>query len=100
MLMGLDIMKALVPGSNDCPRLLRDPVRLRRQAGGVGRGASLNARINNLRAMTISTSGRAKAAVGEMHRILDAIRERDADGAYRASADHVRKVAELAYRGQ
>jgi DNA-binding GntR family transcriptional regulator len=50
--------------------------------------------------MTISTSGRAKAAIGEMHRILDAIRKRDADGIYRASADHVCKVAELAYRGQ
>ena len=57
---------------------------------------SLNARINHLRAMTISTPGRGKAAIGEMHRILDAIRKRDADGAYRASADHVRKVAELA----
>jgi len=29
-------------------------------------------------------------ATGEMHRILDAIRKRDADGTYRASADHVR----------
>ena len=57
---------------------------------------SLNARINHLRAMTISTPGRAKAAIGEMHRILDAIRKHDADAAYRASADHVRKVAELA----
>ena len=46
--------------------------------------------------MTISTPGRAKAAIGEMHRILDAIRKRDAEGAYRASADHVRKVADLA----
>ena len=31
-----------------------------------------------------------------MHRILDAIRKGDADAAYRASADHVRTVAELA----
>jgi hypothetical protein len=58
---------------------------------------SLNARINHLRAMTISI-GRAdaprKTAIQEMYRILDAIRKRDA--AYRASVDHVQTVAEIA----
>jgi DNA-binding GntR family transcriptional regulator len=57
---------------------------------------SLNARINHLRAMTISTPGRAKTAIQEMHRILDAIKKRDSDGTYRASIDHVRTVAALA----
>jgi DNA-binding GntR family transcriptional regulator len=59
---------------------------------------SLNARINHLRAMTISTPGRAKAAIGEMHRILDAIKRRDAELAYRTSLEHVRMVASLAQK--
>jgi GntR family transcriptional regulator, trigonelline degradation regulator len=44
---------------------------------------SLNARINHLRAMTIHAGPRQG-------------RECDADDAHRTSADHVRKVAELA----
>ena len=59
---------------------------------------SLNARINHLRAMTISAPGRSKAAIGEMHRILDAIKRRDADLAYRTSLEHVRVVAALAQK--
>jgi DNA-binding GntR family transcriptional regulator len=59
---------------------------------------SLNARINHLRAMTISTPGRAKTAIQEMRRILDAIKRHDADAAHRASLDHVRMVADLASR--
>lgn len=57
---------------------------------------SLNARINHLRAMTISTPGRDKVAIQEMRRILDAIGRRDADDAHAASLEHVRVVAELA----
>lgn len=57
---------------------------------------SLNARINHLRAMTISTSGRDKVAIQEMHRILDAIERRDANAAYIASLEHVQTVAEIA----
>jgi len=57
---------------------------------------SLNARINHLRAMTISTPGRDKVAIQEMHRILDAIKRHDADAANQASLDHVRMVADLA----
>jgi len=59
---------------------------------------SLNARINHLRAMTISTPGRAKVAIAEMHRILDAIRRHNAEAAYQASLQHVQMVAELAQR--
>ncbi|HEV8388924.1 MAG TPA: GntR family transcriptional regulator [Dongiaceae bacterium] len=57
---------------------------------------SLNARINHLRAMTISTPGRDKIAIQEMRRILDAIQRRDAAAAYQASLDHVHTVASLA----
>jgi DNA-binding GntR family transcriptional regulator len=57
---------------------------------------SLNARINHLRAMTISTPGRDKIAIQEMRRILDAISRSDAEAAYQASLDHVASVAGLA----
>ncbi|HET6158687.1 MAG TPA: GntR family transcriptional regulator [Dongiaceae bacterium] len=57
---------------------------------------SLNARINHLRAMTISTPGRDKIAIQEMRRILDAIARRDAAAANQASLDHVHSVASLA----
>jgi DNA-binding GntR family transcriptional regulator len=59
---------------------------------------SLNARINHLRAMTIATPGRDRAAISEMRRLLKAIARRDGDAAYEASVDHVNSVAELAQR--
>jgi DNA-binding GntR family transcriptional regulator len=59
---------------------------------------SLNARINHLRAMTIATPGRDRAALAEMRRILKAIEQKDGDTAYAASVDHVNVVAELAQR--
>ena len=57
---------------------------------------SLNARINRLRAVTISTSGRNVEAAEEMERILRALRQRDAQAAQEASAAHVRRVAQIA----
>jgi len=57
---------------------------------------SLNARINHLRAMTISTPGRDKAAIAEMRRIAAAIARHDVDGARQASIAHVEAVAALA----
>lgn len=57
---------------------------------------SLNARINQLRAMTISSEDRGTAAVNEMRSILEAIKQRDAQGAYEKSLSHIRSVAELA----
>jgi DNA-binding GntR family transcriptional regulator len=57
---------------------------------------SLNARINHLRSITISTPGRGVAAIGEMRRILAAIEVGDGDAAYIASMDHVNVVATLA----
>jgi len=56
----------------------------------------LNARINHLRAMTISTPARGMAAIAEMRRIVAAIDKGDADAAYAASMDHVRVAAGLA----
>jgi len=56
----------------------------------------LNARINHLRAMTISRPGRAQEAAGEMRRILEAIEAQDGEAAARASFDHVHAVRALA----
>lgn len=57
---------------------------------------SLNARINRLRAMTISSSGRKAEAAAEMARIVQALRQRDPQAAQQASEAHVRRVAEIA----
>lgn len=57
---------------------------------------SLNARINRLRAMTISSAGRKKEASAEMSRIVDALQKGDGPAAQEASQDHVRRVAQIA----
>lgn len=57
---------------------------------------SLNARINRLRAVTISTPGRDAEAAKEMAAIIKALRERDGIAAQQASAKHVFRVAEIA----
>ena len=56
----------------------------------------LNARINQLRAMTIATPGRQVSGLAEMRRIYEAIARRDPAMADRASLDHVRQAAALA----
>lgn len=56
----------------------------------------LNARINYLRAMTISRPNRSVDADAEMIRIIEAIARRDGKAAARASLDHVDKVKKLA----
>ena len=56
---------------------------------------SLNARINRLRAMTISSSGRRAEAAAEMERIMSALRRRDPQAAKEASEAHVRRAAEI-----
>lgn len=56
----------------------------------------LNARINQLRAMTIAQPRRAKDAGGEMRRIIEAIAAHDGDAAAQASFDHVERVKQLA----
>ncbi|MGH6815485.1 MAG: GntR family transcriptional regulator [Hyphomicrobiaceae bacterium] len=57
---------------------------------------SLNARINQLRAMTISTPNRSKDGPAEMKRIVEAIRKKDPDAAQKACVAHVERDAALA----
>ncbi|MBS7538001.1 GntR family transcriptional regulator [Ancylobacter lacus] len=57
---------------------------------------SLNARINHLRGMTVVTPERHAHAIAEMRALHAAIRRRDGEAAWRASADHVAMVARLA----
>ena len=56
----------------------------------------LNARINYLRAMTISRPHRSADAEAEMARIIEAIARKDGRAAAKASFDHVEKVKKLA----
>lgn len=56
----------------------------------------LNARINYLRAMTISRPNRSVDANAEMLRIVEAIARKDGRAAAKASFDHVEKVKNLA----
>jgi DNA-binding GntR family transcriptional regulator len=57
---------------------------------------SLNARINRLRLLTISSPGRQKEAATEMERILKALRKHDGQAAQEAAEQHVRRVAAIA----
>lgn len=57
---------------------------------------SLNARINHLRAMTISSTNRRQAAIPEMRRIQRAIAAGDPAAAAEASREHVHRAAEIA----
>ncbi|MBV9734856.1 MAG: GntR family transcriptional regulator [Acidisphaera sp.] len=56
----------------------------------------LNARINYLRAMTISRPNRSADAGAEMVRIIEAIARRDGKAAAKASFEHVETVKRLA----
>ena len=57
---------------------------------------SLNARINRLRFITISTPGRKADAAAEMAALVNALARRDPKGARQASHDHMKRVAEIA----
>jgi GntR family transcriptional regulator, trigonelline degradation regulator len=57
---------------------------------------SLNARINQLRALTIATPGRSDESNREMNKLLDAIERGDGDAAAAASSAHIRRTSELA----
>lgn len=59
---------------------------------------SLNARINRLRAMTISSAGRATEAAAEMRLLVEALKRRDPQSAHDASVAHVKRVADIAAR--
>jgi GntR family transcriptional regulator, trigonelline degradation regulator len=57
---------------------------------------TLNTRINRLRALTISSTGRGEQSNQEMNTLLAAIEKGDGNAAYEASAAHIRRVSELA----
>lgn len=57
---------------------------------------SLHARISYLRGTSMSKSGRVGQSVAEINAIVDAIENRDEDGAWQACQNHVRKAAEIA----
>lgn len=59
---------------------------------------NLNARINQLRAMTLSSAGRSRSGPLELRRILEAIERRDPDAAERACRDHVQRAHDIARR--
>lgn len=59
---------------------------------------NLNARINQLRAMTLSSAGRSKAGPVELRRILESIERHDPDNAERACRDHVQRAHDIARR--
>lgn len=58
--------------------------------------SALNARINRLRLITISTSNRGSAAPLEMHLMLDAIEKHDSAAAARAARKHVQTAQTIA----
>lgn len=57
---------------------------------------SLNARINRLRVITISSKQRGSAAPGEMYRLLSAIREQQPEEAQAAAQAHVKNAQAIA----
>jgi DNA-binding GntR family transcriptional regulator len=57
---------------------------------------SLNARINQLRSLTISSPGRGVESNREMNKLLTAIARHDGDAAAAASLEHVRRTAAIA----
>jgi len=56
----------------------------------------LNARMNLLRRISLSSPGRLEKSLGEMHRLMEAIRKRDGDSAQAAASDHIQNAAEAA----
>jgi GntR family transcriptional regulator, trigonelline degradation regulator len=56
----------------------------------------LNARITLLRRVSLSMPGRSKKSLGEMRRLMAAIRKRDGDAAWLAASAHVQNAAEAA----
>ncbi len=57
---------------------------------------SLNARINRLRVITISSTARGQKAPHEMHEILSAIKNKDQEKAKLAAQNHVLAAQKIA----
>jgi len=58
--------------------------------------SGLNVRINQLRSMTIVSTNRREAAIGEMNEIMDAIRARKPEEAEAAARRHVESAWQIA----
>lgn len=58
---------------------------------------SLNARINHLRALTISSSTRHEEAISEMRVIQQAVRSGNDEGAAEAAQNHIASVSRIAH---
>jgi DNA-binding GntR family transcriptional regulator len=58
----------------------------------------LHARITRLRATSLSSAGRAEESIVEIRAILNAIKSRDASGAWEACVSHVVKAESVALR--
>jgi DNA-binding GntR family transcriptional regulator len=56
----------------------------------------LNGRISRLRAMTIASAGRSQSGPAQMRRIVEAIRNHDAESAAKACREHVERAAAIA----
>jgi GntR family transcriptional regulator, trigonelline degradation regulator len=56
----------------------------------------LNGRISRLRALTIASAGRNRSGPVQMRKIVDAIRNHDAEGAATACREHVERAAAIA----
>lgn len=59
---------------------------------------SLHGKISRLRATSILGPGRIRQAIGEMQRIVDAIKNNDPSEAFQACTDHMRNTAAVAIR--
>ncbi len=57
---------------------------------------AINARITQLRRVSLSSPARWPASLGEIRAMLEAIRRRDPEAAFQAALDHVRRAAEAA----
>lgn len=57
---------------------------------------NVQARISQLRAVTLSHPGRGPQMVRELRAVLDAIERHDGDAAFRLSVEHVRAAQEIA----
>jgi len=56
----------------------------------------IHARVSQLRVTSLSDPSRSQISIGEIHRIVDAIRARDEEGAWRACHEHVMRASDAA----
>ena len=58
----------------------------------------IHARVSQLRVTSLSDPSRTSVSIAEIRRIVDAIKARDEEAAWRASAEHVANAAEAALK--